>query len=138
MTHEIESSITILVVDDEPVVRTILERALLREGFHTMTASDGVEALEKLRGSTIDVVITDVLMPRMDGLELLVEVKSQFPEVPVIMITGYSDQFSGKQALEAGAEDFIVKPFKNQDIRYALQRTIVRVQLSRAKKRVLK
>lgn len=124
---------TILVVDDEHVVRTVLERSLKREGFRVVTAGDGVEALEKLRGTKIDIVISDIMMPKMDGLELLVEVKSEFADVPVILITGYADQFSGKQALEAGAEDFIVKPFKNQDIRYALQRTIVRIEQNKRK-----
>jgi CheY-like chemotaxis protein len=122
------NGITVLVVDDERVIRHLLRRTLHREGFRVVTASDGLEGLERIRGTKIDIVITDIMMPNMDGTELLVEIKSNFPSIPVILITGFAGQFTGKQALEAGAEDFIVKPFKNHDIRYALQRTIVRLQ----------
>ncbi len=130
-----ESSVglTILVVDDEPVVRKVLERSLLREGFRVVTACNGVEGLERIKGTKVDIVISDIMMPQMDGLEFLVEVKCNFPHIPVILITGFADQFTGKQALEAGAEDFIIKPFKNHDIRYALQRTMVRLKQSQSK-----
>ena len=122
---------TILVVDDESVIRDLLFRTLGREGFRVVTACDGVEALNCLKGSKIDIVISDIMMPRMNGLELLVEVKCDYPQIPVLLITGYAGNFSGKQALEAGAEDFIVKPFKNSEIRYAIQRTLVRLEKSK-------
>jgi len=125
---ESSKGLTILVVDDEPVVRKVLERSLIREGFRVVTAGNGVEGLERIRGTKVDIVISDIMMPQMDGLEFLVEVKSDFAHIPVILITGFADQFTGKQALEAGAEDFIVKPFKNHEIRYALQRTMVRLE----------
>jgi len=130
---ESSKGLTILVVDDEPVVRKVLERSLLREGFRVVTAGNGVEGLERVRGTKVDIVISDIMMPQMDGLEFLVEIKSDFPHIPVILITGFADQFTGKQALEAGAEDFIVKPFKNHEIRYALQRTMVRLEGARKK-----
>lgn len=116
------AGLSILVVDDEPVIRTVLGRSLQREGIRVTTAENGVEALEKLRDGCFDMVISDILMPLMDGLELLVQVKTEYPDLPVILITGASGQFSGKQVLEAGAEDFIIKPFRNQDIRYSLLR----------------
>lgn len=116
------AGLSILLVDDEPVVRTVLERSLQREGIRVTTAENGVEALEKIRNGRFDAVISDILMPLMDGLELLVQIKTDHPDLPVILITGASGQFTGKQALEAGAEDFIIKPFKNQDIRYSLWR----------------
>ncbi len=116
------AGLSILVVDDEPVVRTVLQRSLQREGILVTTAENGVEALEKIRCKRFDAIISDILMPLMDGLELLVQIKSEYPDLPVILITGASGQFTGKQALEAGAEDFIIKPFKNQDIRYSLWR----------------
>ena len=124
---------TILVVDDEPVVRDVLKRSLLREGFQVVTAGNGVEGLDRVRGTRVNIIISDIMMPQMDGLEFLVEVKSDFPHIPVILITGFADQFTGKQALEAGAEDFIVKPFKNHEIRYALQRTLVRLENAKKK-----
>ncbi len=130
---ESSKGMTILVVDDEPVVRKVLERSLLREGFRVVTAGNGIEGLERLEGTKVDIVISDIMMPQMDGLEFLVEVKCSYPHVPVILITGFADQFTGKQALEAGAEDFIVKPFKNHDIRYALQRTMVRLEQVKGK-----
>ncbi len=119
---------TVLVVDDERVIRNLLRRTLDREGYRVVTASDGVEALERLSGTRIDIVISDIMMPNMDGMELLVEIKCNYPLIPVILITGFSGKFTGKQAMEAGAEDFIVKPFKNHDIRYALQRTMVKLK----------
>ncbi|MFQ5608495.1 MAG: response regulator [Candidatus Zixiibacteriota bacterium] len=118
--------LSILVVDDEPVVREVLSRSLTREGIRVVTAHDGAEALEKLQGTTVHAVITDFMMPKMDGMELLVQIKSKYPEIPVIMITGNSVRFSGKQALEAGAEDYITKPFNNQDLRYSLRRALGR------------
>ena len=93
-----------------------------------MTATDGVDGLEKLRGTRIDIVISDIKMARMDGLEFLAEVKIEFPEIPVILITAYANEFTGRDAFAAGADDFIVKPFKNHEIKYALERCLVRVQ----------
>lgn len=116
------AGLSILLVDDESVIRGVLGRSLEREGIKVTTAENGVEALEKIRSGRFDAVISDILMPLMDGLELLVQIKNDYPEMPVILITGASGQFTGKQALEAGAEDFIIKPFKNQDIRYSLWR----------------
>jgi len=130
---ESRNGMTVLIVDDEPVVRDVLQRSIEREGFNVITADNGVQGIERIKGARVDIAISDVMMPEMDGLEFLVEVKSNFPQIPVIFITGFADQFTGKQALEAGAEDFIVKPFKNHEIRYALQRTMVR--LGSAKKK---
>lgn len=127
------AGLSILVVDDEPVIRTVLGRSLQREGIRVTTAENGVEALEKLRDGCFDMVISDILMPLMDGLELLVQVKTEYPDLPVILITGASGQFSGKQVLEAGAEDFIIKPFRNQDIRYSLLRVKSLIEKNRKK-----
>lgn len=127
------AGLSILVVDDEPVIRTVLGRSLQREGIRVTTAENGVEALEKIRDGCFDIVISDILMPLMDGLELLVQVKTEYPDLPVILITGASGQFSGKQVLEAGAEDFIIKPFRNQDIRYSLLRVKSLIEKNRKK-----
>lgn len=127
------AGLSILVVDDEPVIRTVLGRSLQREGIRVTTAENGVEALEKIRDGCFDIVISDILMPLMDGLELLVQVKTEYPDLPVILITGAHGQFSGKQVLEAGAEDFIIKPFRNQDIRYSLLRVKSLIEKNRKK-----
>ena len=124
---------TVLVVDDEPVVRDLLQRTLMREGFNVVSAADGIEGLERLASDRIDIVITDLAMPRMDGRELRDKAKEDHPEVPVIFITGQSYNADSKQAQKPDAELFIAKPFKNQDIRLALQLVMLRLQKARNK-----
>ena len=133
MMNDSISRATVLIVDDEPVLRNILSNTINRSGFRAVTAIDGVDGFEKLRGTRIDIVISDIKMPRMDGLEFLAEAKVEFPDVPVILITAYANEFTGRDAFAAGADDFIVKPFKNHEIKYALERCLVRVQQKRDK-----
>ena len=119
---------TILVVDDEAVIRDLLKRTLLREGFEVLTASDGEEGLERLANNNINIVITDIMMPQMDGKELLRRVNKEYPHVPVIFITGQASKAERKHSGKPGSEIYIVKPFKNQDIRFALQLTMLKLQ----------
>lgn len=107
---------SVLVVDDEPILRDILTRIVERAGYSVASAVDGLDALEKLKSARFDFVISDVKMPNMDGLKLLGEIKSSYPETSVILITGKMAGFRLEDALEAGADHFIVKPFKNVEI----------------------
>lgn len=100
-----------------------LGRTLSREGFGVVHATDGCDALEKLKDNKIDLVITSYKMPMMDGLELLEKVKSDYPHVPVIMITKRSDTALQAQARNAGATDIITRPFNNLEIISVLRRT---------------
>ena len=107
---------TVLVVDDEQFIRELLARSIKREGYLVSEAGDGREALEILRDNHIDIVISDIKMPNMDGWQLLEEIKKEYPDVSVILITAYAGDHTPEHAIEAGADYFITKPFKNVEI----------------------
>ncbi len=112
---------SVLIVDDEPVIRKILAQIVTRKGWSVTEAIDGLDALEKLESTSFDIVISDIKMPRLDGMELLVEVKARYPQISVILITGHGGEYSSLDILAAGADYFITKPFKNVDIACTLQ-----------------
>jgi len=111
--------VRVLVVDDEPSVRESLERSLRFEGYDVTTARDGLEALDTVTAassSPYDAVVLDVLMPRMDGLQAVRRLRSLGNDVPVLMLTardGVSDRVVG---LDAGADDYLVKPFALEEL----------------------
>ena len=106
----------ILLVDDHKPFRDSLAKVLQGEGFHVFPASDGEEALDTLRKEYIHLVITDLKMPRMDGVELLKVAKTIRPEVEVILITGYGTVDTAVTSMKDGAFDYIQKPFKPREI----------------------
>ena len=108
--------VRILVVDDEPAVREALRRALQLEGYDVELAGDGVEALERLAADGIDAVLLDVMMPRLDGLETCRRLRRGGNALPVLMLTArdaVSDRVAG---LDAGADDYVVKPFALEEL----------------------
>ncbi|MBU1154391.1 MAG: response regulator [Proteobacteria bacterium] len=105
-----QESYHILVVDDESMIIELLGRLLSEKGYEVSTAADGREALEFLRGHTCDLVISDVRMPRLDGMQLLKAIKDMNPRLPVVMISGYDEAAVVVDALKAGAENFLAKP----------------------------
>ena len=106
----------VLVVDDEKKVCELFYRLLDREGYEVRTASSGQEALQILRDFPADLVITDMVMPRMDGMQLLAYVKEQYPDLDVIMATGYGTIEDAVEAMRRGAYNFITKPFKAAEL----------------------
>lgn len=108
--------IDILVVDDEEMMRELLVDVLAMDGYTVETAEDGKAALEILKVSPPQLVISDIKMPRMNGFELLKAVKESFPSMRIIMMTGYSDDFTVKDALRLNADEYIIKPFNTRDI----------------------
>ena len=102
-------TIKVLMVDDEEKFRATTKKILDRRGFQTILAANGHEALEKLAEKP-DVVVLDIKMPDMDGHEVLVEIKKQSPELPVIMLTGHGALPSAREALDVGAFDYLLKP----------------------------
>lgn len=112
---------SVLIVDDEEFIRKILGRIVRREGFAVTEACDGLEALELLKAQPFHFVISDIKMPRMDGLELLAAIKSEFPLIKVLMITGYPGDYSAWDIISAGADHYISKPFKNTEIATTLK-----------------
>ena len=115
----------ILVVDDELPVRTALERALRLEGYEVELAADGVEALERLPGAAPDALVLDVLMPRMDGIAVSTQLRARGDRTPILLLTArdaVSDRVAG---LDAGADDYLVKPFALEEL-FARLRALLR------------
>jgi two-component system NtrC family response regulator len=105
---------TILIVDDEKNYPRILGAVLEEEGFEIQTANSGKEALEIMEASDVDLVLTDMKMPSMDGIELLEKIKTKDPELPVIMMTAYGTVDKAVEAMQKGAYSYILKPFDNE------------------------
>lgn len=106
----------ILVVDDEAEIRDILVYLLEKEGFKVITASDGQQAMQKICLETPDAVILDVRLPDLDGIELLKKIKEIFDDLPIVLITGHADVYQAVDAMKAGAYDYLVKPFDNNEV----------------------
>ncbi|MCM8781361.1 MAG: sigma-54 dependent transcriptional regulator, partial [Candidatus Omnitrophica bacterium] len=112
----------ILVVDDEPLVRSSLSELLTLSGYTVSTANNGREALEILDTYNVDLVITDIKMPQIDGIQLLREIKSKFKETAVILITGYGSIENAVEAMKEGAYDYITKPIMDSEIKIIIER----------------
>jgi DNA-binding NtrC family response regulator len=123
----------ILVVDDDPMVRSQLERLYNHNGYTVVPVSSAEEALSQLAEGHIDFVITDIKLPGMDGVELIAYMKENYPDVPVIAITGYSNIETAINVLKQGACDFVVKPFDlgsvQESTRAALEKTRVYMEI---------
>lgn len=119
----------VLVVDDELVVCKSVERILSKEGFQVDYALDALEALKRLQAKPYSVVVTDLMMPKMSGMELLERIGRDFPKVQVIMITGYATIKTAVQAIKLGAFDYIPKPFTPDELSSAVVRAIERIKL---------
>ena len=107
---------SLIVVDDEEILLTMLGQSFAEQGFPCRTFKDAKSALTALESSPAEILITDITMPGMLGLELTREAKRMRPELNVIIMTGFVDDFSYDQAIEAGAADFIKKPFTIQEL----------------------
>src|SRR5210317_1243644 len=108
---------TILIVDDEKSMRDFLKILLTKEGYEVIVAGDGNEALTALGKKRVDLVISDIRMPGMGGLELLAKVKDEADDIPVIMITAFASPNDAVQAMKSGAYDYISKPFNVDEIK---------------------
>ncbi|UCG62919.1 MAG: response regulator [Candidatus Zixiibacteriota bacterium] len=115
--HLIENSTkTILIVDDDPLMRGLLKKIVEREGYKTKEAESGEQALELFDSKKIGLVISDLEMPGMNGLELLKAIKEKSRKIPVLIVTGKTYGYDKHDVLEAGADGYITKPFKNFEI----------------------
>jgi DNA-binding NtrC family response regulator len=119
----------ILIVDDEEGMRRLLSRVLTREGYETSTVANGVEALRLVASERFDLVVTDIKMPEMDGLQLLQELKAFEPLLPIIVITAYGTIENAVQALRSGAYDYIAKPFEVDEIKLTVAKVFERERL---------
>ena len=114
----------ILAVDDDNAIRFMLKRIISSIGYNVTTATDGADAVNKLKNDTFSVVITDILMPHMNGMDLLQHIRKNYTHINVIVVTGFSDKYSFNDIILAGATDFIIKPFEKVELTAKLQRVI--------------
>lgn len=119
----------LLVVDDEPSLRETLDIALRRAGHTVRCAASAPEALEALAASSFDLVITDVRMPDMSGIDLLARIKAVDPAVEVIVATAFARAEDAVEVMKAGAYDYIIKPFNLEELRVLVERALERRQL---------
>jgi len=112
----------VLIADDEDSMRALVARALAIDGHDTVTAQDGAEALEILsrEDGAFDLLLTDIQMPVMDGIALALTVKRDFPELTILLMTGFADQRERASGLDAIVHDVVTKPFSVADIRTAV------------------
>jgi DNA-binding response OmpR family regulator len=125
---------TILLVDDEESVQKLLTFPLEREGFRVVQACDGEEALERFEENEVDLVILDIMLPKLDGLEVCRRLRSR-SSVPIIMLTARDDELDKVVGLELGADDYITKPFSIGEFRSRVRAALRRAQLPAASPR---
>ena len=113
---------TILIVEDEDFQRIILKKILTDNGYHVIEASNGTDGLEIMRTSKIDLVISDLEMPKMDGVEFTKWVKELNPKFPVVIITAHASNFSPKELLNVNVDALLHKPFDKEELLKILQR----------------
>jgi DNA-binding response OmpR family regulator len=121
---------TILLVDDEDSVQKLLAYPLERDGFRVVPARDGEEALERFGEQPVDLVVLDVMLPKLDGLEVCKRLRAQ-SSVPIIMLTARDDEFDKVLGLELGADDYITKPFSIREFRSRVRALLRRVSAPR-------
>lgn len=112
-----ESAPYCLIVDDEPRLRQVMVHLMRGDGFQCVEASNGLEALEQLAKHSVALVLSDLRMPKMDGLELLRELRTRYPDVAAVMITAVADVEIAVNCLAIGAADYVVKPYQLEDVR---------------------
>ena len=121
----------ILLVDDEQPIQTLLSFPLQRDGYDVVQASDGREALTRFAEQTFDLVVLDVMMPRMDGLEVCRRLRAR-SSVPIIMLTAKSEEIDKVLGLELGADDYITKPFSMREFRSRVKAALRRAGMAQA------
>lgn len=119
----------VLLVDDEEGIRNVLSLTIADAGYTVRTAANGAEALDVLTDEEIPLIVSDIKMPGMDGLELLQKIKRNWPDSEIIMITGHGDIDSAIESLRRGAADFITKPFPDDALQIALERALQKIEI---------
>ncbi len=117
---------TVLIVDDDDLVRETLRFVLEDVGYEVCSASQAIDALAVLEREPIDIVLSDIFMPGMNGFDLLKQIRQRAPQVPVILITGFGNVEMARQALQEGASDFITKPYNISEIPILIERNLTR------------
>ena len=136
--EEKKDAVVILIVDDDELVRMTLSVLVSSLGYHCLVAGDGVEAIAVLKSTAVDLVFSDIVMPGMDGLELLAHVKENYKETDVIISTGYHEKASYSEVIKAGAIDFIKKPIDQAELEAKLARAVRERRMMRELERLSK
>ena len=126
----------ILIVDDEEVLRDVLDAVLRREGFDVISASSGEEALSILDAEEVDLVILDVMLPGISGIDTLRSIRISTPQLPVVVITAFSSIDGAIEAMKYGAFHYIPKPFKNEEVVMTVNKALEQRRLSRENERL--
>jgi putative nucleotidyltransferase with HDIG domain len=127
----------VLIVDDEPSVLDLSAKVLAKEQYLVATAHSGYEALEIAKGKKFDLLMTDIVMPEMDGLELLQRLRELYPDIAAVVITGYGTIENAVNSLKHGAEEFIIKPFTPDELKTALSQALEKRCLMRENSQLL-
>lgn len=125
------------MVDDESGPRDLLESALSEKGFQVKTAKSGEQACQLIDETSFDLVLTDLKMPGLSGIELLKKIRQRSPEIHVIIITGYASLRSAIDAIRGGAYDYLTKPFQVDELYVVVDNAIERIQLIRENNKLL-
>jgi DNA-binding NtrC family response regulator len=122
----------VLVVDDDPDVLSMLERLLKKLEYNPLVAQNGEEAMHIIDTNKIDVVVSDLVMPEMDGMELLKRVKTRKGDIPFLMITGHPTIETAVEAIKKGAYDYLTKPFQVEEVQIKIDRALEKRGLRRS------
>ncbi len=126
----VDRTARILLVDDEQSIQTLLSYPLRRDGYEVVQASDGRQALERFEEEPFDLVVLDLMLPKLDGLEVCRRLRSQ-SSVPIIMLTAKSEEIDKVVGLELGADDYITKPFSLREFSSRIKAALRRAEMSR-------
>ena len=125
----------LLLVDDDPFILEIIDKDLENQGYQVLTAENGVKAIELLSKKKFDLVITDLVMGKIDGIQVLKKAKELNPEIMVIILTGYEVMNSAIDALRLDADDYMLKPCESEEIFFRVERCLEKLELKRTIKR---
>lgn len=115
---------TVLVIDDDESLRRVVEFNLQEEGYRVLTAADGQTGLDRLQSTRVDLVLSDVRMPEMDGIELLARIKAMQPDLPVVLLTAHGTIDSAVEAMKLGAFDYLTKPFARDQLKATVAKAL--------------
>jgi DNA-binding NtrC family response regulator len=125
--------ISILILDDEPIVSKRLQPALEKKGYEVESFYRSADAFERIKERSFHIVITDLKMDGMDGMEFLTEIKKRYPRTEVIVITGFATMEVTKESMRKGVFDFLAKPFKLGEIQEVIRKAEAKIKLGTAK-----
>jgi DNA-binding response OmpR family regulator len=132
-----EAPASVLVVDDEGAIRYSITKNLQKVGYKVDAVASAEDALELLNTHDFDVVLTDIRMAGLSGVELLAKIRENFPDTSVILMTGYASLATAVESLRLGAHDYLIKPSSNKDIRESVERGVERARAMRRRRRLL-